>query len=279
MKDYLALCKPRIALMVVLTTALGFSLAGGRPGAALFWTLLGAGLSACACGALNQFLEKDQDGLMARTKNRPLPAGRLAPAQALIFGLGLAAMGLAILAVKSHPYAFLLTATTLALYVLAYTPLKKITPQTTWLGAFAGATPPLIGWAAASGALPLKAWVLFSIQFLWQIPHFLAMFWMHRADYARAGFKTMPVVDPNGGLTAIQIALHSLSMLLASLLPSLCGMANAHYGLVVLVVGTAYMILGMKASWTLALRDTRRLFLASLAYLPLVFGLLLWGGV
>ena len=279
MRDYFALCKPRIALMVVLTTALGFSLAGGRLGPSMLWTLLGTGLSACACGTLNQYLEKEQDALMARTRKRPLPAGRLEPAQALIFGLGLAAVGLTVLAIKSHPYALGMTAATLVLYVLAYTPLKKVTPQTTWLGAFAGATPPLIGWAAASGTMPMKAWVLFAIQFLWQIPHFLAMFWMHREDYARAGFKVMPVVDSSGGLTAFQIAIHSLSMLLASLLPSLCGMADARYGFVVLIVGTAYMVLGMKASWTLALVDTRRLFLASLAYLPLVFGLLLWGGV
>jgi heme o synthase len=279
MRDFLALAKPRIALMVVVTAALGFWLAGGRGQATLFWTLLGAGLSAGACGALNQWLEADADALMARTKNRPLPAGRVSRASAGLYGFALAAAGLGVLWAKSNGPVFGLTLATLLLYVAAYTPLKKVTPQTTWLGAAAGATPPLIGWAAATGTLPPKAWVLFAIQFLWQIPHFLAMFWIHRRDYARAGFKVMPVVDPAGGLTAIQIAVHSLSMLIASVLPSLCGMAGPRYGLAILVAGSAYMVLGMKASWTLALVDTRRLFLASLAYLPLVFGLLLWGGV
>lgn len=278
MKDYLALGKPRIAVMVMATAALGFLLAGGR-GPVLFWTVLGTGLASGACGCLNQLLERKEDGLMKRTARRPLPSGRLKPAPALAFGLALAAMGLGILVWKVNLLACGVTAFTLAAYVLAYTPLKKITPHTTWIGSLAGATPPLVGWAAAQGALPPHAWVLFAIQFLWQIPHFLAMFWMHREDYARAGFKVMPVVDPRGGTTACQIAVHSFTVLPVTILPSLCGMAGLSYGIAALIVGTAYLGLGMRASWTMAAIDTRRLFFASLAYLPIVFGMLLLGGL
>jgi protoheme IX farnesyltransferase len=279
MKSYLALAKPRIALMVVLTTALGYALAGGASDWKMLWTLVGTGLSACACGALNQLLEIEQDGRMKRTSKRPLPAGDLSPRQALAFGLATAFLGLGTLRLLSGRLAFDVTAFTLVAYVLFYTPLKMITPQTTWIGAAAGATPPLVGWAAAAGDLPLRAWALFAIMFLWQIPHFLALFWTYREDYARAGFKTAPVVDPRGGLTAAQIAIHSLSVLPVSLLPVFLGMAGLKYGAGALVLSTAYLLLGLKASWTLAALDTRRLFLASLAYLPILFGMLLIGGV
>jgi heme o synthase len=274
-RNYLALCKPRITVMVAATTSLGYSLAGGKLGADWLRTTIGVTLASAACGTLNQYLERLQDGRMNRTKARPLPSGKLSPSNALFFGLALTACSL--LLVKG--LALILTAATMALYLLAYTPLKRVTPHTTWFGAAAGALPPVIGWAAASGSLSAMAWILFAIQFLWQIPHFLAMFWLHRADYAAAGFQVMPVVDPQGGLTAAQIAVHCLTMLLASLAPSLLGLAGSGYGLGALALGTAYLALGMRASWTLAVPDTRRLFLASLAYLPILFGMLLVGGV
>jgi protoheme IX farnesyltransferase len=154
-----------------------------------------------------------------------------------------------------------------------------VTPQTTWLGAAAGATPPLIGWAAATGALSAKAWALFGIQFLWQIPHFLALFWIYREDYARAGFRVMPVVHPDGGTTAAQIAIHSFTLLPATLLPVVLGMAGFSYAVSALLIGIVFLGLGLRASWTLAHSDARRLFLASLAYLPLIFGMLFFGGV
>ncbi len=278
MKSYVQLTKPRIVLLVALTTALGYLLPGGSADARLFWTLLGASLSAAACGALNQLIERGQDALMLRTRKRPLPAGDVSPAQALAFGLFCATAGLGILYIVAGRLAFEVTAFTLAAYLLGYTPLKRVTPQTTWLGAAAGATPPLIGWAAFEGKLPAQAWVLFAIQFLWQIPHFLSIFWMYREDYARAGFRVAPVVDPRGGLTAAQIAVHSFTVLPVSLLPVFCGMAGLRYGVGALALSTAYLGLGMKASWTLAVVDTRRLFLASLAYLPLLYGMLLIGG-
>lgn len=277
LKDYIAISKTRIAVMVMATCALGYALAGGAVDLKLFWTVLGTGAASCCCGALNQALEREEDSRMTRTRARPVAAGRLSPWQAALFGAAMGVVGLAILAWASGPLPCLLTAATILLYAGAYTPLKKVTPQTTWLGAAAGATPPLIGWAAFSGRLPIQAWILFSIQFLWQIPHFLAMFWLHREDYARAGFRVMPVVDENGGLTAIQIAVHSLTILGASLLPVFCGMAGLGYACGALALGTAYLGLGLKASWTLEAIDTRRLFLASLAYLPLLFSMLLIG--
>ena len=214
---------------------------------------------------------------MTRTKGRPLPSGRVAPEAALAFGLALGVAGIALLWSKSGRLPCYLTAATLVGYVGMYTPLKKITPQSTWIGAAAGATPPLIGWAAVRGDLSAQAWALFAIQFLWQIPHFLAMFWLHRQDYARAGFRVMPVVDATGGSTAAQITIHCLTMLLAAIVPFSLGMAGFVYAVLALALSTGYLALGMRASWTLAAVDTRRLFLASLAYLPILFSLLLIG--
>lgn len=279
MRNWLALTKPRIALMVALTAGLGWALAGGRATPAFWLMILGVTLASAASGTLNQRLEIAEDGLMNRTKGRPLPRGLVSPSGALAFGLVLASAGPALVWAASGRLAAGLTALTIALYVLAYTPLKKITPQTTWIGAAAGAMPPLIGWAAAAGSLSPKAWALFGIQFLWQIPHFLALFWIYREEYARAGFKVMPVVHPDGGTTAIQIAIHSFTLLPAVLLPVFLGMAGLSYAVSALVVGTVFLGLGLRASWTLAVVDARRLFLASLAFLPLIFGMLFFGGV
>lgn len=279
MKSCLSLAKPRIALMVALTAGLGWALAGGRATPAFFGMIAGVTLASAACGALNQYLERREDAVMTRTRTRALPAGRVSPRAALAFGLSLAALGPALAALAGGRLAGALTLATVILYVLFYTPLKKVTPQTTWIGAAAGAMPPLIGWAAAAGALSPKAWALFGIQFLWQIPHFLALFWIHREDYARAGFRVMPVVHPDGGTTALQIAVHSFTLLPATLLPVLLGMAGASYAVCALALGAGFLVLGMRASWTLAHADARRLFLASLAYLPLIFGMLYFGGV
>lgn len=278
MNDFLALTKPRITALVAATTAFGFVLGGGRPGADLFWVVLGASLCAAACGALNQWLEKEQDGKMRRTMTRPLPAGRVTPLAALLYGLALAAAGLLVLRVKSDPISLQLTAFTLAAYLLLYTPLKRVSPHSTWVGAAAGATPPAIGWAAAAGTLPAQAWVLVAIQFLWQIPHFLALFWLYREDYARAGFRVLPVIHPDGGSTAAQIAVHSFTVIPATVAPAFFGMAGPGYGLAALLLGCGYLAVGLKASWTLETVDARRLFLASLAYLPAVFVMLLIGG-
>jgi protoheme IX farnesyltransferase len=278
-KNYLELAKPRIALMVALTTWLGWALAGGTATPSLFFVVLGASLAAAACGALNQRLEIVEDGLMNRTKNRPLPTGRIVPRAALIFGVSLAAAGTILVWVAGGAIAGALTLATIGLYVLIYTPLKKITPQTTWIGAAAGATSPLIGWVAAGGPLDARAATLFAIQFLWQIPHFLALFWIYREDYARAGFKVMPVVHPNGSTTAIQIAIHSFTLLPATIAPALVGLARPEYAIGAFAVSGSFLLLGLRASWTMSVIDNRRLFLASLAFLPAIFVLLLIGGV
>ena len=279
MKNYLQLAKPRIALMVALTTWLGWELAGATATGALFFVVLGATLAAGACGALNSRLEIVEDGLMNRTKNRPLPTGRVAPRAAMTFGLILATAGTALVWAAVGAMAAGLTLATIILYVLVYTPLKKVTPQTTWIGAAAGATSPLIGWVAAGGPLDARAFTLFAIQFLWQIPHFLTLFWIHREDYARAGFKVMPVVHPNGGTTAVQIALHSFTLLPATIAPALVGLARPEYAIGAFAVSGSFLLLGLRASWTMTVVDNRRLFLASLAFLPLIFGMLLFGGV
>ena len=279
MRDYLQLAKPRIALMVALTAWLGWALAGGTATPRLLLTLLGVTLASAACGALNQRLEVVEDGKMTRTRNRPLPAGRVTPSAALAFGLAQALLGPALVWLAAGPLACGLTAATIVLYVLVYTPLKKVTPQTTWIGAAAGATSPLIGWVAAGGPLDARAFTLFSIQFLWQIPHFLALFWIYREDYARAGFKVMPVVHPDGSTTSLQIAIHSFTLLPATIAPALVGMARPAYALGALAVSGSFLLLGLRASWTMTVVDNRRLFLASLAFLPLIFGMLLFGGV
>jgi protoheme IX farnesyltransferase len=279
MKHYLALSKPRIALMMALTSGLGWALAGGQASAAFFLMTVGVVLASAAAGTLNQYVERVEDGLMNRTKTRPLPVGAVAPKSALLFGAILAIVGPALVWLATGRLAALLTAVTIALYVLAYTPLKKMTLQATWIGAAAGAIPPMIGWAAHTGSLSPKAWALFGIQFLWQIPHFLALFWLYREDYARAGFRVMPVVHPDGGTTALQIALHSFTLLPMTLLPVVLGMAGLPYAFAALAVGVVFLGIGLRASWTLSLVDSRRLFLASLAYLPLIFGMLYFGGV
>ncbi len=279
MRHYVQLAKPRIALMVALTTWLGWALAGGTATPALFFVIVGASLAAAACGALNQRLEIREDGLMNRTRNRPLPTGKVSPKNALIFGLALSFAGTGLVWAAGGAVAGALTAATIVLYVLIYTPLKKVTPQTTWIGAAAGATSPLIGWAAAGGPLDARAGTLFAIQFLWQIPHFLALFWIYREDYARAGFKVMPVVHPDGSTTAIQIAIHSFTLLPATIAPVLVGLARPQYALGAFAVSGSFLLLGLRASWTMTVKDNRRLFLASLAFLPLIFGMLLFGGV
>ena len=279
MKPWLQLAKPRIALMVALTSWLGWALAGGAATPTLFVMLLGVTLASAACGALNQRLERVEDGIMHRTRNRPLPTGAITPDKALAFGLALAVAGPALVWASSGLTAAALTAATIVLYVLVYTPLKKFTPQTTWIGAAAGATSPVIGWVAAGGPLDARAGTLFAIQFLWQIPHFLALFWIHREDYARAGFKVMPVVHPSGATTALQIAIHSFTLLPATIAPSLVGLARPGYAIGALAVSGSFLLLGLRASWTMAVVDARRLFLASLLFLPLIFGMLLLGGV
>jgi len=275
--DYAELTKPRITLMVVFTTLVGFVSATVGPVSlpALVAALVGTGLVAAGASALNMLLERDTDALMRRTRGRPLPAGRVRPAEALAFGLALSALGFAELLWRSGPLAAEVALATWASYLFVYTPLKRRTSFSTLVGAVPGALPPVIGWAAARQSLEGGAFVLFAILFLWQIPHFLAIAWIYRDDYARAGLPMLPVLDRRGHLTGRQAVVNSLALLLVSFAPVAAGLAGGVY-----LAGAALLGLALTGFATnLALsRDqpaARALFLASVLYLPALCGLLL----
>ena len=274
--DFLALTKPRVVLMVMITTLVGFSL--GSPGPVsefrLVQTLLGTALAAAGTLALNQLLEREVDARMERTRHRPLPAGRLQAREASVFGVGLAAGGLGVLTFGVNPASGLSTAVILVAYLFLYTPMKRHSSLCTLLGALPGALPPVTGWLAAGGRLALEPLMLFAILFLWQLPHTLAIACMHRADYARAGLCLPPVLDPEWRSTGAQVVVQSTALLVAGLLPGLNGMAGLVYllGAAGLGIGLLGYALGLASSRSVA--DARRLMLASLVYLPALFALL-----
>jgi len=270
------LVKARLSGLVVLTTAAGFYL--GSPGL-VDWgraahTLAGTGLLAAGAAALNQYLERDTDALMERTRERPLPSGRVSPATALVFGGVCALLGLAWLVWWTPLVAAALGALTLALYLGLYTPLKRVSTLNTIVGAVPGALPPLIGWAAASGGASAGGWALFALQFFWQVPHFLAIAWLYREDYARAGLKMLPVVDPAGERTGLQSIGHTLGLLTASLSPVALGLVGPAYLLGALALGGAMLGLAVRFARRLDRSAARGLFLASIVYLPAVLGLM-----
>src|SRR6195256_6788595 len=238
---YLELTKPRITFLIVLTSAAGFALAS--PGRvdypAMVTAMVGIALLSSGIATLNQYMERDLDALMRRTANRPLPSGKLLPWEALAFGVGLTALAEIYLAVLVNPLTGLLGLTVIAGYLFAYTPLKTRTSLSTMVGAFPGAVPPLIGWTAARGELSIEGWVLFAILFLWQFPHFLAIAWMYREDYGRAGILMLPVVEPEGRVTGQQIVAYTLLLLPVSLLPTLLGMSGKVYFFGAIVLGLA----------------------------------------
>jgi len=268
-RDYLELTKPRITLMVVLTALLGYVLATPeRPQLLpLLLALLGTGLVAAGASALNMLLEEETDGRMARTRNRPLPAGRLRTRDVLLFGLALTLTGLIVLEAYSGPLAAALALLTWASYLFWYTPLKTRTSLATLVGAIPGALPPVIGWAAARGTVEGGALVLFAILFLWQIPHFLAIASIYREDYAKGGLPMLPVLDKTGGITGRQAVLHSVCLLAASLMPGLLGMAGRVYLVGVTLLGAC--LLGTAVLWAVQRTPlaARKVFLGSLLYL------------
>ncbi|HVS36271.1 MAG TPA: heme o synthase [Gemmataceae bacterium] len=275
---YLELTRPRIALLVLFTAAAGFCLASaGAPDLVrMLHTLIGTALVTGGASALNQVLERDGDARMGRTGNRPIPSGRLSPQGALLFGIGLALAGLAYLALAvRQPLTVLTAAFAFAGYVFLYTPLKPRTSLNTLVGAVAGATPPVIGWTAATNALDWPAFVLFAILFLWQVPHFLAIAWLHRDDYARGGFRMLPMLDPGGGRTACRMVGYGLALIPVSLAPCALGWAGAVY-----LVGAAVLGVGFLASTLCFLRTrsaagARRVLRTSLLYLPALLAVLL----
>lgn len=273
--DYLALTKPRIALLVVLTTAAGFWLgarASGRPEDWL-WTLLGTALVAAGASAWNQALEWRRDARMRRTARRPVPRGRVGMGPALAFGTLLAVAGVGLL-IAVRPLAAGVAAATFVLYVAVYTPLKPVTTLNTAIGAVPGALPPVIGWAAATGGLGVEAWSLFLIVFLWQFPHFLSIAWVHREDYARGGHRMLPLIDPEGHRTGRQSAVYALILVPGALLPSVIGLAGPVYFAGALALSLYYLAMAYRFWWDVSDRTARGLMRASFVYLPLVFLLL-----
>jgi protoheme IX farnesyltransferase len=280
--DYLQLTRPRLSVMALLTVAIGAVLAsGGAPDwRVLIHTLIGAGLVAAGASALNQLLECGNDGLMQRTRGRPLPSGRLQPGEALVFGLASAVGGVVYLALTlPSPMAAALAAMTLLSYVFVYTPLKRATPLNTLVGAIPGALPPVIGWAAVRGAVGAEAVVLFVVLFLWQMPHFLAIAWIHRADYERAGLRMLPAIDPEGGLTGRLMVCYCLALLAASLTPLVLGVGGPVYLAGALLLGIGFLACAVGFARRRSVARARIVLRASLIYLPALLLLLLWDGM
>jgi len=275
--DFWELTKPRITLVIGLTTLVGFFLGsrGALDGARLAHTLIGTALTAAGASALNMVLERELDAKMRRTRNRPLPAGRLQFGEALIFGIVLAASGVLYLTLATNRLAGLLAALTLSAYLFAYTPLKRHTSLCTVIGAVPGALPVAGGWAAARGTLEVDAWLLFAIVFFWQLPHFLALAWMYREDYTRGGFPMLPTLDPDGESTVRQIVLNTLALLPVSLAPTMIGLAGSFYFFGALVLGLAFLGLSLYFTAVRTNLAARRFYLASVIYLPALLTLLL----
>jgi len=267
--DYVALTKPRLVLMVAVTTAAGFYL--GAPAAIdplrLLHTLLGTALAAGGALALNQYLERDLDGRMARTRKRPLPAGRLHPLPALAFGAALTVLGLLELLIAVNPLSSLVTAVTSAVYLFAYTPLKRVSPLATLVGAIPGALPPVTGWVAARGEFGDGAMVLFAILFLWQIPHSLAIARLYANDYADAGFRLLPVVEPHSRRTERAVVSYTAALVAVGLMPTLLGMAGPLYFVAAVILGGLFFAAAVGFAVGPA-AGAKWLLVASLIYLP-----------
>jgi protoheme IX farnesyltransferase len=275
--DLWELTKPGITCMVVVTAALGFLVGaeGPLPLPLFLHAMLGTGLVSAGASALNHLLERETDARMRRTSRRPLPAGRLDPDQVLLFGVTLAVAGLAVLAFLVELLAALLGATALAGYVFVYTPLKRRSSLATVVGAVPGAIPPMMGWAAVRGELDPGSWVLFGILFLWQLPHFLAIAWLCRDDYARAGLPMLTVFDRDGTRTARQAVLYCAALLPVSLLPSALGLAGAVYFLGTLILGLAFLGFCLAFARWLSAASARRLLVASVLYLPALLAIMM----
>jgi protoheme IX farnesyltransferase len=274
--DLVALTKPRVVLMVLVTTVVGYyvGLTGAPDYVKLVHLLIGTMLAAGGTLALNQYWERDVDALMDRTRVRPLPDGRLSPLEALVFAGAITLAGLGYLGAFVGSLAMLVTAATTALYLFAYTPLKLRTPLCTIVGAVPGALPPVTGWVASRDGFGLGAWVLFGILFLWQLPHTLAIARLYRDDYARAGVRLLPVVDAEGTSTERQIVTGCLALLAVSLLPTLIGLAGPIYFVGAFLLGAVFVALGLRQALSPSAGSARRVLFASLLYLPILLTLL-----
>ncbi len=286
MSDYYQLTKPRITWLILMSTAIGFFF-GVRHFSAtntsafqwmvLFHTILGTGLIASGTAALNQWWEREADAKMRRTQNRPIPSGKITAGHALAFGIVLAAAGFVELWLGANLLTAMLGLFTLASYLFVYTPMKQRTHHATTVGAIPGAMPPLIGYAAAAGTLNIEAWALYLILFLWQFPHFYAIAWMYREDYARAGMRMLPVVAPDGESTSRQILLYALALVPISLLPKLVAMAGNVYAFGALALGAVFLYAAWQVGRNRTIPQARKVLLTSVVYLPLLYGLLVIG--
>lgn len=285
MNDYIALTKPRITWLVVTTTGIGYFF--GLPAGTFQWlswsswapfliTLVGTALIAAGTFALNQWYEREADSKMRRTDTRPLPGGRLTASSALIFGVVVSAAGFVTLTLAVNLLAGLLGLFTFFSYLFIYTPLKQRSSLSTVVGALPGAMPPLIGYAASTGRLTPEAWALFAILFIWQFPHFLAIAWMYREDYTRAGILMLPVVEPDGRSTSRQIVIYASTLIPVSLFPTLLGMTGKIYLVGALILGIWFLYAGVRVAFDRTILRARRVLLVSVIYLPLIYGLMLF---
>ena len=275
---FVELTKPRITFLIVLTSAAGFCL-GSKAQVdytALFNALFGIALLSSGIATLNQFMERGLDGRMRRTLARPLPSGKLTPAQALWFGVALTVVAEVYLALFVNLLTAAFGVSVIVGYLFCYTPLKTRSSLSTVVGAFPGAMPPLMGWTAATGHAGLEAWALFAILFIWQFPHFLAIALMYREDYARAGILMLPVVEPDGRLTAQQIVIWTLLLVPVSLFPTVLGTTGAVYFYGAFLLGLLFLATSVHAALSKSRQGARRLLLASVLYLPVLFGLMVF---
>jgi protoheme IX farnesyltransferase len=274
--DFVALTKPRLNLLVLVTALAGVYLAApdGLPTAVVVHTLIGTALVAGGAAALNQVCERDTDALMARTRTRPVPSRRLRVGESLWFAVALSAAGLAELAAAVNTLCAAVAALTLVTYVFAYTPLKRRTSLATLVGAVPGALPPVIGWTAAGEGVTMPAFVLFGIVFLWQMPHFLAIAWLYRDEYAAAGIPLLPVLEPDGRRTGRQALLYAAALWPVSLLPTLVGLADGFYIAIATLFGGAIVALAARFARERSTSAARQLFLFTITYLPLLWGAL-----
>ena len=275
---YIALTKPEVSLLVLMTTGAGFYMGarGPIPWLHMLHVMFGTMMIAAGTAALNHYIERESDRFMRRTASRPLPAGQLTPAEALRFGLGLALAGAVDLYYSAGSIACLLGVFTSLSYLLAYTPLKKRTVWATFIGAIPGAIPPMIGWTAATGELGTGAWLLFAILFLWQFPHFHAISWMYREDYARAGILMLPVVDKDGTRTFRQIVLYAASLVAVSLLPAIMGFAGMLYFFGALVTCTGLVQVCLWAASAKTNTRAKWLMHATVLHIPILLGLMMY---
>jgi len=283
-RDYLELTKPRLNSLVLVTTAVGFAMGVGSGAiesvTLLIHTLIGTALCAGAGSVFNQWFERDTDRLMARTARRPLPDGRMDPGAALRFGALLAVLGVGQLAwLAGRPLAALIAFATLLIYALIYTPMKRVSSTATLIGAVPGALPPLIGWAAATGSVDARGLTLFLIMVIWQMPHFLAIAWFYRDEYALAGIPVLPVNDPTGARTAASVLSWSVVLLPASLLPGVLGMVGPLYLLVALLLGLAQLYFAGRVALLRTQQAARGLFFFTITYLPILLGVMVFDTV